>query len=463
MYGRVRRWVLFLCVIMLLWGRFPGAAEAEAGVPVYFIPVTGTVDGNLAGMVERGLAEAREEGAAAVVLELDTPGGLVEQAIRIKDAVHRSPLRTIAYVREQAISAGVLIALAADHLVMAPGTTIGAAEPRLGTQPADEKIISWWAGVLATAAQEHNRRGDIARAMADADVAIPGLVEKGKLLTLTDRQAAELGWIDGVATSRQDLLEQYGLASSPLIEVKPTAAETLGRWLANPYLATLLLLVGLAGIVIEILTVGFGLAGTIGVVAMALYLGGSLAAGFGNWLAIILVVLGIVLLLLEVLVIPGFGLAGIAGIAAAVTGFLLAAPTVEQGILSLVVATLGTVALAFLSLRLLPGRRTFHGLILETREETKSGYSSAPPDYQAYLDRKGTALTPLRPAGIMLLANGERLDVVAEGAFIAKGTPVKVVKVEGNRVVVRPITQSNLELLNTNLEQKGEESRGDQA
>lgn len=460
MYGKISRWGLFLSLLLFLGGSLPSPAGAIPDAPVYVIPVTGTVDANLAGLVERGLAQAQEGGAAAVVLELDTPGGLVEQAINIKNAIHRTPLETIAYVKEQAISAGVLIALAADHLVMAPGTTIGAAEPRLGTQPADEKTISWWSGVLATAAQEHGRREDIARAMADIDVAIPGLVEKGKLLTLTDRQAAELGWIDGIATSQEDLLAQYGLAPSPVVEVKPTAAETLGRWLANPYLATLLLLVGMAGIVIELLTAGFGLAGTIGVMAMALYLGGSLAAGFGNWLAIVLVVLGIVLMLLEVLVIPGFGVAGIGGIGAVVAGLILVAPTVEQGLISLAVAGLGTVALALLSLRLLPGRR-WHGLVLETREETRSGYSSAPPGYQAYLDRKGTALTPLRPAGIMLLAGGERLDVVAEGAFITRGTPVKIVKIEGNRVIVRPITQANLELQSANLEQKGEEPGGD--
>lgn len=432
---------LFIGLALLLWGAFPTAAGAVPGAPVYIVSVTGTVDANLAGLVERGLAEAGEAGAAAVIMELDTPGGLVDQAIRIKNAVHRSPLLTIAYVREQAISAGVLVALAADYLVMAPGTTIGAAEPRLGSQPAGEKTISWWAGVLATAAQEHGRRDDIARAMADPDVIIPGLVEKGKLLTLTDRQAVDLGWIDGQAASREELLRQYGLEASPAVAVEPTGAEVLGRWLGNPYLATLLLLVGLAGIVIELLTVGFGLAGTIGVAALALYLGGSLAAGFGNWLAIVLLLLGVVLMLLEVLVIPGFGVAGIAGIAAAVAGILLAAPNLEQGLISLAVAVLGTAVLVLLFLRLLPRRRSWRGLILEAREETRAGYSAAPQDYQAYLDRKGTALTPLRPAGIMLLASGERLDVVAEGAFIARSTPIRVVKVEGNRVVVRPITR----------------------
>lgn len=429
--------VKFILVSLLAIILLSGAAAAAPGGPVYVVPIAGTIDPGLATFVERVYAEAEGEAAAAVILEIDTPGGLIASAQQMRNTIRRSPLTTIAYVREQALSAGVLISLAADVLVMAPGTTIGAAEPRVGTAPADEKTVSAWAGELAAAATEHGRDPEIARAMADADVAIPGVVEKGKLLTLTDQEALELNWIDAVIPTRSALFEAYDLQSRPLVEARLTGAENLARWITNPYFSSLLLLVGLAGIIIELFTVGFGIPGTIGLVALILYFGGSYLAGFAGWLAIFLVILGFILMLLEVLVIPGFGIAGIGGLVSLVAGILLSAPSWEQGVIYLLVALAGTAALSWLSLRLLPTRRVWDRLILRSREETAHGYTAAPTEKTVLVGREARAITPLRPAGVAELADGEKLDVVTEGEYVPPGSHVRIIKVEGGRIVVR--------------------------
>lgn len=410
-------------------------AGAAAG-PVYVVPISGTIDRGLTNFVERAYEEADAQNAARVLLEINTPGGYLEEAIAIKDIINSAKTPTIAYVTGGAISAGALLALNAPDLVMAPGTTIGAAEPRLGMEKADEKVVSYWASELAGAAEKNGRDPQVARAMADADVVIPGVVEKGKLLTLTAGQAMELGMIDDVLATRAEVLEKYDLAGSSVIEMNFSSTENMVRWLSNPYVSSLLLTIGIAGLVIEIFTMGFGVAGIIGIIALALYFGGSLLAGLSGWGAVLLFLVGLILLLVEVLVTPGFGLTGVGGLVAIIVSVFMTAPSGEQAVISLVIAILGTIILLALSVKFLPTRNIWRRLILNTKQEKDTGYVAPQIDLMKFLNQEGITVTPLRPAGIAEI-RGERVDVVSEGAFIPPGMPVKVVKVEGSRVVVR--------------------------
>lgn len=418
--------------MMLYW--IP--AWAATG-PVYVVPIEGTIDRGLTKFVERAYQEADAQNAARVLLEINTPGGYLEEAVAIKDIINRAKTPTIAYVTGGAISAGALLALTAPDLVMAPGTTMGAAEPRVGsTEKADEKIVSYWASELAGAAEKNGRDPQVARAMADADVVIPGVKEKGKLLTLTAGQALELGMIDDVLATRAEVLEKYGLSGSPVVEMDFSSTENMVRWLSNPYVSSLLLTIGIAGLVIEIFTMGFGIAGFIGFIALALYFGGSLLAGLSGWGAVLLFLVGLILLLVEVLVTPGFGLTGVGGLLAIIFSVFMTAPSGEQAVISLVIAILGTIILLALSVKFLPTRKVWRRLILNTKLEKETGYVAPQLDLLKFLNQEGITVTPLRPAGIAEI-NGERVDVVSEGAFIPPGMPVKVVKVEGSRIVVR--------------------------
>ncbi|GAW91279.1 NfeD family protein [Calderihabitans maritimus] len=416
-------------------------APSTLGLPknlIYVVPVRGTIDSGLARFMERAFLEAEQAQAAAVLLEIDTPGGRIDAALKIRDVIEDSPLETIAFVTGGAISAGSLVALSADHLIMQPGATIGDAEPRIGTAKADEKVISYWAAQLAAAAEKHGRNPQVAAAMADADITIPGVIDRGKLLTLTATRARELGIADAVLPDRQAVLKQFNLQDGQLVELNLSDAERLARWVTNPLVSTILLTVGLAGLVIEIFTVGFGIPGTIGLISLALYFGGHILAGLTGWEAVVLLIVGLVLLAMEITVIPGFGFAGLGGIAALAASILLAAPSPQQGLLSLLIALAGTVVLLVLSLRFLPTRRVWNRLILATKQDKTTGYVAPSAELSNYLGLTGRSVTPLRPAGIMELPDGNRLDVVAEGSFIPPNTTVKVVKVEGSRVIVRP-------------------------
>jgi len=424
-------WGLLIC-LSLVW-----PAEAQASV-VYHARLSGTVEGGMAAFVERVCREAEENRADLLLLEIDTYGGRIDSAIAIKERILACQVPTASFVSGKAISAGALIALAGEKVVMAPGTTIGAAEPRLGEEKADEKIVSMWSKELASTAEARGRDGQIAAAMADADIAIPDLVEKGKLLTLSRDQALQYGMADGGAASRSEALTFLGYPDAQVVELVPSTAETISGWVTHPYVAPILLTVGIVGILLEIFTVGFGLAGTVGLLAFALFFGGHILAGFSGWWAVLLFLLGIILLLVEALLLPGFGFAGAGGIAAVLASIVLASSSMEQALYSLVAALLASTVLLALSFRFLKTRRLWQRLILGDRQDNSQGYVAQAGDLGRFLDRTGTAVSPLRPAGVAEI-DGERVDVVTEGDFILAGSPVRVVQVEGVRVVVKKI------------------------
>ncbi|MHB1418929.1 MAG: NfeD family protein [Bacillota bacterium] len=428
------RWLLFILVMALFIPVNP--AQASPADLVYIVPVKGTIDRGLANFIQRAYADAEQHMARMIILEIDTPGGAIDAAQQIRDVVEGSSITTTSYVTGGAISAGALIALASKGLVMAPGTTIGDAEPRVGGEQADEKIVSYWTAQLAAAAEKNGRDPDIAAAMADRDLEIPGVVARGKLLTLTDRKAVQLGMADAVLEDRAQVLKYYNLQNSQVVEQKPSAAEKLGRWVTNPLVSPILLTLGIAGLVLEVLTVGFGIAGVLGLTFLALFFGGHMLAGVSGWESIVLFLTGLILLALEIFIIPGFGVTGILGIAALVGGIVLASISVGQAIISLVLAMLGTSALVVLTLKYLPTRKLWQRLVLSHQQLSGSGYVAPEQRPQSLLGATGRTITPLRPAGAAEIG-GERVDVITSGEFIPAGTRVKVSKVEGARIVVR--------------------------
>jgi membrane-bound serine protease (ClpP class) len=405
---------------------------------VYVIPVEGTIDPALASFVDRIYDEAEDLGAARVILEIDTYGGYIDSAIRIKERVMLSPIPTSSFITKKAISAGALIALSGETIFMAPGTTMGAAEPRVGEKKADEKVVSMWAQELRAAAETYGRRGDIAAAMADADLEIEGIKPKGKLLTLTQKQALDLKMADYSAGNRQELLKLSNLTGARVVEAQPTSAEKMARFVTSPYVSPILLTIGIAGLILELLTAGWGIAGTVGLISMALYFGGHIIAGFSGWEAVLLFIVGVILMLVEAFIIPGFGVAGIAGLGAMIFSIFLTSVSVEQAIISLIIAIIGTVVLIVLSFKFMKTRRMWNRLILGVRQENKEGYVAPIMNLSELYGAEGVTLTPLRPAGSAEI-KGMRVDVVSEGNFIPPETKIQVVKIEGTRVVVRPI------------------------
>jgi membrane-bound serine protease (ClpP class) len=438
-----------LGVLGLLAGGPP--ARAQMALPlVYVAPIEGIIDLGLAPFVERVLAEATAAKADAVVLEINTFGGRVDAAVVIRDALLRSRVRTIAFVNKRAISAGALISLAAEKIVMADGGTIGAATPvQMGgpggaTKPVDEKSVSYMRKEFRSTAESRKRPPLVAEAMVDPDVVIAGVIEKGKLLTLTTREALKLGVADVRADSLEAVLEYLKLPGAQVRRPTVNWAEQLVRFFTHPVLSSVLMTIGILGIIVELRTPGFGVPGAVGLASLGLFFWGHWLVRLAGWEEILLVALGLVLLALEIFVIPGFGLAGVVGILALGGG--LALSLVGAGATGeLVLWAVGRVALSLLIaigvslilLRLLPHLPYGRSLVLATDLDARAGYASAPETDRKWVGARGTAATPLRPAGIAWL-HGERVDVVSQGEYIEADVPIEVVRVDGNRIVVRP-------------------------
>ena len=180
-----------------------------------------------------------------------------------------------------------------------------------------------WRGLLRDTAQYRNRDPEIIEAMADKDIEIEGLIEKGKLLNLTSHEAVKYGIADLATDSYDDILEFFDLANVNINHVEESLQVKLAKYISNPYISSLLLTIGFVGLVIEILTPGFGIGGTISIIGFGLYFGGNILAGNSHWTSLILFVTGLILLVIEAMI-PGFGLPGISGIILVLIGTVLA-------------------------------------------------------------------------------------------------------------------------------------------
>jgi membrane-bound serine protease (ClpP class) len=428
--------------------------EAPAGAEVVHLHIEGTVDLGLSALVRRALE--RHPSAAAVLLEINTLGGRVDAAIQIRDALLGSKVKTIAFIHPRAISAGALIALATDVIAVSKGASIGAATPiQLQGDEAtavDEKMVSYFRTEMRSTAEAKGRRGDVAEAMVDASVVIQGVDDsKDKLVTLDSDAALELGIADLTADSLEQVLEATGLSKQPRTTITENWAEKLVRFLTDPIVSGLLMSLGTLGILIELYTPGYGLPGALGVLCLCLFFGGHLLVNLAGLEEIILFVVGLGLLVVEVFVLPGFGVAGVTGIVCIFAALLLTLVglplevTLSTGayaepLTRVLGALVVTMLLMLVAARYLP--RTRHGqrLVLGAATDKGGGFVSA-PEPTRLLGAEGVAETDLRPVGVGRFGD-ERIDVVSEGVLIARGTRLRVVQVEGARVVVRAIDEN---------------------
>jgi membrane-bound serine protease (ClpP class) len=279
--------------------------------------------------------------------------------------------------------------------------------------------------------------------MVDSDVEIPGLIAKGKLLTLTTEEAIKHKGADFRADSIEKLLAQLGLENAELRRASPNWAENLVRILTHPITSSLLITIGMLGIILELRTPGFGVPGALGIASLALFFWGHWLVQLAGWEELLLVGSGIFLLALEIFVVPGFGITGILGIAATLGGLSLslvgAGATWEfmlKAVGQVVFSLLAALIVSLFTLKYLPRLPFGRQLILDTELPTGEGFVSAPQSDLTWQGKTGRAVSPLRPAGIADIEN-QRVDVVSDGEFIETGAPIIVSRVDGTRIVVR--------------------------
>lgn len=419
-------------------------AASDTGPAVYVIPVKQTVESGLQSFLERAYKEAEEAKAEHVILVINTLGGKVVNAESIGHFIRESKIPTTAFVEGKAVSAGTYIALNADNIVMQPGSTIGAAAvvDGSGRLLEDPKTISFWTSEMSESAGLQGRDKNIAAAMVDINVSldlkdkIGRDKQKGEILSLTASEAEKVGYSEHTAASVDEVVKWLGLEDRTQIEVTPSLAEQTARWLVNPVVMTVLLILGIAGVIIEMLIPGFGVPGIVGILSFGLYFFGHYVAGFAGMESVVLFVIGIALLIIEIFV-PSFGILGILGSAALVAGVVTAASDPMTAFISIVIALVAAIILISIYVRMNRTKGIWNKFILRDKLTTEQGYLSADVK-DSLLGLEGTTITPLRPAGTVQIGDN-RVDVVTSGEFVDANRKVKVVKAEGTWVVVKEI------------------------
>jgi membrane-bound serine protease (ClpP class) len=442
----------YLTAAAVLVGGFvgwPSGALAQDAPLAFRVPVTGVVEMGLAPFIERAIREAESAGVSVVVLDIDTPGGRVDSAERIADAISDSGVPVYAFVNRRAFSAGALIALATRGIYMRPGSVLGAVTPVDGSgTKASEKIVSAMRSEMRALAEAQGLDPAIAEAMVDESLAVPNVVDAGRLLTLTTEEAVRIGYASETENF-SSLLDDLGFAGAEVTDFDVNWAERLVRFFSNPVVAPFLLSLGFLGLIIEIKTATFGLAGLAGALSLSLFFGSHLILGLAGWEDLLLVGAGVLFVAAEVLLIPGFGLFGVLGIAGVAAGIYMSLlgslPSAQD------FSRAGSVLITTLVLLLITGwallrhlpksKRMFQsGIFLGTRTDRAIGYESA-ERRSDLIGAEGVAVTDLRPSGVGIFRD-ERVDIVSQSEWIEEGTPVRVVSAEGYRQVVRPIRKT---------------------
>lgn len=416
---------------------------------VYVGHIDGEIDLGLAPYVSRVISEAEKENADAIIFKINTFGGRVDAATQIKDAILSSRIKTVAFINNRAISAGALIALSCKTIIMVPGSSIGAATVVDQTgQKVGEKYQSYMRSEMRSTAERNERPTNIAEGMVDERVVIPGLVDSTQLVTLTSEEALKYKIADTILVTFNEALKYLNIENAQTVDVTSNWAEDVVRFLNNPIISTILIMIGFFGLMAEIKTPGWGVAGTSGIIALALFFGSSYILELASIVEILMFVVGLGLLLAEIFIIPGFGIAGISGIilifASIFLSLLGSKPFIDMEAISIAIIQLsGALILSlvgiFVLAKYLPKSKMFNKLVLSEAEKAEQGFVSYPSETDL-IGKEGIAFTTLRPGGTAII-DGKKIDVVADSEYIDKDAKIKVLRVEGIKVVVTAVKQ----------------------
>ncbi|MDR2970721.1 MAG: nodulation protein NfeD [Bacteroidales bacterium] len=422
----------------------------QSGTKVYCFTIDETIAKPAKRKTELAVKEAQNQQADIIFLHLNTFGGELESAESIRTLLLDASIPVFVFIDKNAASAGALISIACDSIYMSQGASIGAASVVNQTgEVMPDKYQSYMRSMMRATAIANGRDPDIAQAMVDPDVEIKGVSEKGKVLTLTTTEAIQFGFCEGEAESKEEVMQLAGVDNYYFVEQEPDIIEKIILFLLHPMVCGILIMIMIGGIYFELQTPGVGFPLIAALVAAALYFAPHYLNGLAEHWEILLFIVGIGLLLLEIFVIPGFGVAGISGIVLIIASLVLSMTlnfgfdfsfTPPTTIIKKIVIVLGFSTAGFLSsiwigMKLINTNTRFGSIALKTELGKETGYISQDLTMNNLVGQTGRAATFLRPAGKVEIDN-EIYDAVSEFGVIEKDTVVKVVRFENSQLVV---------------------------
>lgn len=431
---RVRFSAILLFIMALALSFFTYLSPAEAKTDkVCVVKISGEIDNTTNMYVKRALAGAKKDKCKVVVIEINSTGGDVGLCEQIKDSILKCPAETICFVNDKATGTASIIPLACDKVYMSASAVWG------GVQPAPNSTFKASLEALATA---KNKPANFAGAMADPNYDIEGLKNDGKSLSMIPEMAMNLNLANGTAGNINEFLQPPHGDSLRVIEKKPTWMEMLSGAVANPFFSIIILALGLCAVIKEILVPGNGVAAATALVLFTIFFGGKFIAGSSTVLAMIIFLIGIVLLVAEFIVFPGFGVTGVLGIGCVGASIVMSFEDLNTGLSVFSLVMILSVVLSVLFFKYISKSQFIldkfaikpidDGMDAVVAEQEEI-------DFNSFLGKTGKSTTDLKPYGKAIF-EGSTVDVTTnDGRYAAKDEEVVVIQVEGNKIVVMPV------------------------
>lgn len=455
-----------LCLFLLVLGYcVTGLADETETKLVYRVDIRDEIGPKVWRLVEKSFREAGKEQADYIVIHMNTYGGMVVYADSLRSLILNYSKPVWVFIDNNAASAGALIAIACDRIYMREGANIGAATVvNQSGEAMPDKYQSYMRSMIRSTAQAHGRdtvvRGadttyrwirdpHIAEAMVDPSIAIQGVSDSGRIVTFTPHEAMKFGFCDGMAESLEEVLQQEQIGHYTIRSYTPTWTDHIIGFLLHPIVQGLLIMAIVGGIYFELQTPGIGFPLAAAIIACLLYFAPLYLEGFASHWEILAFILGVILLLLEIFVIPGFGIAGISGIILIIASLVFAGidkfsfefpgQVLQAVVRSLflvvsasVIALLGCI---WLGARLIGSRQWAFALHAEQKPE--EGYVGVDMTVKETIGQEGWTMTDLRPAGRVRIEEEDYDAVAMFGEYIPKGKQVVVIKYQAGQIYVR--------------------------
>lgn len=437
--------ISFLAILSLLLANFRISAQ-----DIYYFKIDEEIAKPALRKTQLAMKEVKEGSFKYILLEINTFGGELAAADEIRTLLLDAPVPVFAFINNNAASAGALISIACDSIYMVPGASIGAASVvNQAGEIMPDKYQSYMRSLMRATAERNGRNAHIAEAMVDPDIYVEGISEEGKVLTFTTQEAVEHGFCEGETPTREAAIRAAGITDYNLTEQNLSWVEKVINFLVSPVVSSLLIMMMVGGIYFELQAPGLGLPSIIAIIGALLFFAPHYLQGLADHWEILLFIGGLALVILEIFVIPGFGVAGISGIILMVTSLVLAmifnigfnfhfAP--KGAIISNFFNVISTVIIGFfislwLSKKVFFMKTKYGVLALNTELKETDGFTSVDNRLTELIGREGTAMTFMRPAGKVEI-EGEVYDAVTDLGVVEQGATIRVVRFENAQLVV---------------------------
>ena len=396
------------------------------------------------------LQEAEDISADIIIIDMNTYGGAVVSADSIRTAILNCDIPVYVFINNNAASAGALISISCDSIYMKLGANIGAATVVNQTgQKMPDKYQSYMRSTMRSTAEATGRNPQIAEAMVDSSIEVPGVSEKGKVLTFTTQEAIKNNFCEAETNNIKEIIQRSKIKNYKIVEQQLTNADKIIGFFINPVVSGFLIMIIIGGLYFELQSPGIGFPLAASVLAALLYFSPLYIEGLAqNW-EVMIFVLGVILVALEIFVIPGFGVAGISGGFFIITGLTLS--MVENTSFTFSIEQLDSIGRAFFTVvtasfisifgsiylsSKLYDSRLFEHISLNTTQKKSEGFSSSYKDYENVIGKHGVTISILRPSGKIIIDN-EIYDAFSDAGFIEKNENIVIVGYNNAQLKVR--------------------------